>query len=267
MDRKKLIEIKRWCGKTLLRMHKEADLNHVGSSLSCLDILIYLYFERLKKADKVVLSKGHAAPAWYAVLAKAGFLKERLLQTFGKDGSILAAHPPCGGKLNGVIFGTGSLGHGLSQAAGLALSARFTGKKFNVYCVISDGDCEEGSTWEAMMFAAQHRLNNLIVIVDRNNIQLMGRCRDIVDTEPLKRKIEDFNFEVVECENGNDIESLEEAFYEADLLHSHKPKCIIAKTIKGSGISFMEDRYEWHNLKLDDEQYKSALKEVESWHA
>lgn len=267
MEKKRLAEIKKWCGKNLLAMHKEANLNHIGSSLSCLDILVYLYFERIKKNDKVVLSKGHAAPAWYTVLARKGKFSESRLRTCGKDGSLLGGHPPYNGKLNGVIFGTGSLGHGLSLAAGLALSTRHTGKRFNVYCILSDGDCDEGSTWEALMFAAQHRLSNLVVIVDRNGLQLMGKCKDIVDTEPLRKKFGAFNFEVVECEDGNDFERLHKAFGELDARGSGKPKCIIAKTVKGSGISFMEDRFEWHNLRLTDEQYLQALREVNGWDA
>ena len=267
MDRKKLVEIKKECGKETLTLHKKADLPHIGSSLSCLSILVYLYFERIKGEDKVILSKGHAAPAWYTVLAKAGKFREEELKNFCGDGSLLAGHPPCGGKLNGVIFGTGSLGHGLSLSAGLALSTRYTGKRFKVYCVLSDGDCDEGSTWEAIMFAAQHKLSNLVVIIDRNGLQGFGVSKDIIDMDPMRKKWEAFNFEVFECENGNDFESLDSAFKEVEASKSDKPKCIIAKTTKGSGISFMENKFEWHYLKLTEEQYQQAIKETRDWNA
>ncbi len=267
MDKKKLIEIKKECGKKTLYLHKKADLPHIGSSLSCLNILVYLYFERIKAVDKVILSKGHAAPAWYTVLAKAGKFPEKQLETFCEDGSLLAGHPPCGGKLNGIIFGTGSLGHGLSLAAGLALSTGFTGKRFNVYCVISDGDCDEGSTWEAIMFAAQHKLSNLVVIIDRNGLQGFGRSKEIIDMDPMRKKWEAFNFEVFEADNGNNFESLDKAFREMDSKKSDKPKCIITRTVKGSGVSFMENKFEWHYLKMSDEQYQQAIKEVDGWNA
>lgn len=267
MNKAKLLKIKKECAKSTLGMHKGAELGHVGSSLSCLNLLVYLQFERMRGDDKLILSKGHAAPALYAVLSQAGKIPKKELATFCGDGSHLAGHPPCTGGVNGIIFGTGSLGHGLSLSNGIALSTRFTNKKFKVYCVLSDGDCDEGSNWEAIEFAAQHKLSNLVVIVDKNGLQGFGVSKDILDLEPLKKKLLDFGWEVVEAERGNELESLDKAFNELDKIDSDKPRCIIAHTIKGAGISFMENKFEWHYLKLTDEQYQQALKEVEGWDA
>jgi len=257
-----LNKIKNDCLKTILAMHKKANAGHIGSSLSCLDILVYTFFNKLKPEDKFILSKGHAATTLYAVLARAGMIPAEALKSFHKDGTLLAAHPPCTNKINGIMFGTGSLGHGLSLAAGIALSAKFTKKKFKVYCVLSDGDCNEGSTWEAALFAAQHKLNNLIVIIDNNGIQGFGRTKDVLDLEPLDQKWRAFNFDVAIAKNGNDMKSLGNAYSKIGRKGSDKPKCIIARTIKGCGVPFMEDKMEWHYLPMDDEQYETAIKGI-----
>lgn len=265
---KQLNELKHESLLTVLALYKEANAGHIGSSLSCLDILIYLYFARMKDEDKFILSKGHAAAGLYTVLSQKGHISKEELATFYKDGTFLAAHPPVGaGKVEGIIFGTGSLGHGLSLATGLALSTRFNKKPFNVYCVLSDGDCNEGSTWEAVMFAAQHKLANLTVIVDNNRIQGFGRTKDVIAMDSLADKWRAFNFDVIEVENGNDFESLEKGFKKVDESKSPQPKCIIARTTKGSGVSYMEDTVEWHYWPMDDEQYKTALEDVKKKHA
>lgn len=267
-DLKKLDELKFEGMMTLLGLYKEANAGHIGSSLSCLDILIYLYFARMKDEDKFILSKGHAAAGLYTVLEQKGHLTKKDLATFYKDGTYLAAHPPVGaGKVEGIIFGTGSLGHGLSLATGLALSTKFNEKPFNVYCVLSDGDCNEGSTWEAVMFAAQHKLSNLVVIVDNNHLQGFGRTEEVINMEPMVDKWRAFNFDVVEVENGNDFESLQKGFAKIDASKSPQPKCIIAQTTKGSGVSYMEHKMEWHYWPMDDDQYQEALEGLKKRYA
>ncbi len=255
--------LKRSCVLSVLEMYKTANAGHIASSLSCMDILIYLHFCRMRAGDRFVLSKGHAAAALYAVLEKSGRITSDDLATFYKDGTLLAAHPPCGNKLPGITFGTGSLGHGLSLAAGMALSTKYTGKRFGVYCVLSDGDINEGSTWEAALFAAQHGLGNLTVVIDNNGLQGFGRSKDVLDMEPLVEKWRAFNFEVFEADNGNDFDSLHSCFSGIDAkAKPGRPKCVVARTVKGCGVSYMEDRMEWHYLPMDDEQYKNALTQV-----
>jgi len=253
--------------KILLNLFKNANAGHIGASLSCIDILIYLFFCRMNSNDKFILSKGHAAAALYAILAKSGKIPMQMLDTFYKNATYLAAHPPCNKMVNGIIFGTGSLGHGLSLASGIALSNEFTNKNFKVYCLLSDGDCNEGSTWEAALFAAQRKLTNLTVIIDNNGLQGFGNCTDIINLEPFIDKWKSFNFDSVIAENGNCFDSLQSAFSQLDSFTNDKPKCIIARTIKGSGISFMENKMEWHYLSMTDDQYSAALKELEIFNA
>jgi len=262
-DHKNLINIKKESLKTLLRLYKNANAGHIGASLSCLDILIHLFFVEMEKKDKFILSKGHAAAALYTMLAKSGVIEESLLSEFYKEGTNFAAHPPCNGNVSGITFGTGSLGHGLSLSCGMAISNRYTDLKFNVYCVLSEGDCNEGSTWEAALFAGQHHLDNLVVIIDNNKLQGFGTESEIINLEPLKLKWESFNFEVITAENGNSFVNLDEAFYSLKKTKSSRPKCIIAKTTKGSGISYMESKMEWHYLPMSEEQYQKALLEIE----
>jgi transketolase len=254
-------QIKRDCLHRTLSLYKKANAGHIGSSLSCLDLLVYIFFKKFQDGDKVILSKGHAALALYVVLAKAGFFPESELETFYEEGTFLAAHPPCGNKLNGILFGTGSLGHGLSLSTGLAFSNKFTKKKSKIYCIISEGDCNEGSTWEAALFAGQHKLSNLVVILDNNRLQGFGNSEQILDLNPIVEKWQAFNFEVSIAKLGNDFGSIEGAFNLLDQ-NSEKPKIIIAQTTKGSGISFMENKMEWHYLPMSDEQYNIAIKEI-----
>ena len=252
---------KRDCLLKVLSLYKKANAGHIGSSLSCLDLLVYLFFKKLQPADKFILSKGHAALALYVVLSKAGYFPDAELETYYQDGTMLAAHPPCSGQLNGIVFGTGSLGHGLSLATGIAFSNKFSGKHFNTYCILSDGDCNEGSTWEAAMFASHHKLKNLVVIVDNNGLQGFGKTADVISMEPLVQKWQSFNFDVAVAANGNDEKSIDEAFGSLDLT-SEKPKIIIARTVKGSGVSYMENKMEWHYLPMSDDQYRMAMDEI-----
>lgn len=243
-------------------MYKTANAGHIGASLSCLDILLYLFMKKMKPADKFILSKGHAAAALYAVLAASGRIPKAMLDTYYRDATLLAAHPPCSGAIADIPFGTGSLGHGLPLAVGLAFSQRFTGKKFHVYCVVSDGDCNEGSTWEAALFAAQHKLSNLTVIMDNNGLQGFGTTKEVIGSEPIISKWKDFNFNVAEAKDGNDFASLEAALKKVQGVKSQSPKCVVARTVKGNGISYMENKMEWHYLPMNDAQYAQALREL-----
>jgi transketolase len=254
-----LQDIRRRCADQMLRLYHTAHAGHIGSALSCLEILVELCFRRMAEDDVVILSKGHAAGALYTTLSLSGRMPEATLDSFYKDGTLLAAHPPCSGRIKAIPFGTGSLGHGLSLACGIALSQRFTSREFNVYAILSDGDCNEGSTWEAALFAAHHRLERLTVIIDLNGLQGIGYCKDILGLEPLAEKWRSFGFSVAVTENGNDFSSLSSAHEE--LQGSLGPRCLIARTIKGHGVSFMQNQMEWHYLPMTDSQFEQAMLE------
>lgn len=252
--------IRQQCAEQLLALYQKARAGHIGSSLSCLEILVDLCFGRMAADDVIILSKGHAAGALYTTLSLSGRMPEADLETFYKDGTLLSAHPPCAGSIKAIPFGTGSLGHGLSLATGTALSQRFTGRKFHTYAILSDGDCNEGSTWEAALFAAQHRLDNLTVIVDLNGLQGIGYTKDIINLEPITDKWRAFGFTVAVAANGNDFASLTEAH--AALSAAPGPRCLIARTVKGHGVSYMRDKMEWHYLPMSDAQYDQACGEL-----
>jgi transketolase len=258
----RLSEIRRLCAVTMLDLYKQANAGHIGTSLSCLEILVDLCFHRMGEDDVLVLSKGHAAAALYTTLSLSGRLPEADLSTFYKEGTLLAAHPPCSGKIRAIPFGTGSLGHGLGLACGLALSQRFTGKPCRVFAVLSDGDCNEGSTWEAVLFAAHQKLKSLTVVIDLNRIQGVGHTKDILNLEPIVDKWRAFGFAVAIAENGNDFGSLARAY--DSVQSSDGPRCVIARTVKGHGVSYMANRVEWHYLPMQDEQYAQALFELGS---
>jgi transketolase len=244
----------------MFALYKAANAGHIGSSLSCLDILVDLCFNRMAADDVVLLSKGHAAGALYTTLSLSGRMPEVPLETFYQDGTLLAAHPPCSDTIKAIPFSTGSLGHGLSLACGLAFSQRFTDKHFQTYAILSDGDCNEGSTWEAALFAAHHRLENLTVIIDLNGLQGIGHTKDILNLEPLADKWRAFGFAVAVAEQGNDFASLARAH--EDLSTAPWPRCLIARTIKGHGVSYMQDRMEWHYLPMTTAQYDQARQET-----
>jgi transketolase len=189
------------------------------------------------------------------------------LETFYKDDTLLCAHPPCRPNTNGILMGTGSLGHGLSLASGIAMSNRFTKKQFNVFCIISDGDCNCGSTWEAALFAAHHNLANLYVIIDNNGLQGFGKTDTVLSMGSLVDKWNAFGFFTRQVDQGNNFACLDEAFSLIDEGDSAAPKCIIAKTIKGNGISYMENKLEWHYLPFTDALYEQALRELDISHA
>jgi transketolase len=256
-----LRETRRRAARTLLGLYKKANAGHIGASLSCLEILLEILLRQASERDEVVLSKGHAAAGLYTALSEARRLDPALLDSFYQEGTLLAAHTPCGKQLDAIRFGTGSLGHGLSLAAGVAFSQRFTQKSFHVYCVVSDGDCNEGSTWEAALFAAHQKLENLTVIVDRNRLQGFGATEDVMSLEPFTDKWKSFGFDTRVAENGNDFEALNAAF--TARREKGKPRCIVAATTKGHGVSFMAGKMEWHYLPMTDVQYEQALAETD----
>lgn len=266
--------IKKDCLDVLLNLYKKANAGHIGPSLSCLDILIYLFSSQYNSArgDQFILSKGHAAGGLYVVLSKFGLLSESL-STFYQDGTQLAAHPPCNRKIPAIPFGTGSLGHGLGLATGIAFAEKLKAllgestEEKKIFCVISDGECNEGSTWEAALFAGHHQLKNLVVFVDANGLQGLGSTRDILDLEPFEAKWRAFNFATFVIPDGNDFQNIHESFLKASAQAEDRPICLIARTKKGSGVSFMENQFQWHYLPMSDEQFKIAINEVKGNHA
>ena len=248
-----------------------AKAGHPGGSLSCTDILTYLYFEEMnidpkdpKKADRdrFVLSKGHAAPALYSVLAHRGFFDTAMLKTLRQIGAILQGHPDMK-HIPGVDMSTGSLGQGISAAAGMALSAKHFGDTYKVYAVLGDGEIEEGQVWEAAMFAAAKKLDNLIAFVDFNNLQIDGSIDEVNSPKPIDKKFEAFGWNVI-CIDGNDFDQIEDAVNKAKAFQSGKPTAIVATTVKGKGVSFMENAVGWHGSAPNDEQYETAIAELKA---
>jgi transketolase len=241
----------------LLRMHYESGIGHIGGNLSCLDLLLTLHHRVLGPADQFILSKGHAAGAYYVTLWTRGKLSEQDLSSFHKDGTRLSGHPPAAG-IDDILFATGSLGHGLSLAAGLALAKRFRGEPGRVFCLTSDGEWNEGSSWEALIFVRHQGLENLTLLVDVNGLQGFGTTREVADLEPLAAKFRSFGLATLEVD-GHDPGALEQA------LRSHDGglQVVVARTHKGCGVSFMEDRMEWHYLPMTEVQYRQAVQEIE----
>ncbi len=246
-----------------------AKSGHPGGSLSCADILTYLYFAKMnidpknpkmENRDRFVLSKGHAAPALYSVLANRGYFDTELLKSLRKIGSILQGHPDMK-HIPGVDMSTGSLGQGISAAVGMALSAKHFGGGFKVYTVLGDGEIEEGQVWEAAMFAANKGLSNLTAFVDYNNLQIDGTIEEVNSAAPIDKKFEAFNWHTIVID-GHDFDQIEAALTEAETLD--KPVAIIAKTVKGKGVSFMENQVSWHGSAPNDEQYEQAMAELKA---
>ena len=244
-----------------------AKAGHPGGSLSCADILTYLYFvqmnvdvnnPKMENRDRFVLSKGHAAPALYSVLAHKGFFEVESLKTLRQIGSILQGHPDMK-HIPGVDMSTGSLGQGISCAVGMALSSKHFGDNYKVYTVLGDGEIEEGQVWEAAMFAANKGLSNLTAFVDYNNLQIDGTIEEVNSAYPIDKKFEAFNWHTITID-GHDFDQIEAALKEAETID--KPVAIIAKTIKGKGVSFMENQCGWHGVAPNDEQYEQAMSEL-----
>jgi transketolase len=226
-------------------MHYESGVGHIGGNLSCLDLLLSLHHRVLGQADQLILSKGHAAGAYYVTLWTLGKLTEQELSSFHRDGTRLSGHPPPSG-IDDILFATGSLGHGFSLAAGLALAKRFKEESGRVLC------------WEALIFVRHHRIDNLTLLVDLNGLQGFGTTREVADLEPLSAKFRAFGFTVSEVD-GHDPDGLEK------VLKSHNAgfHIVVARTHKGRGVSFMEDQMEWHYLPMTEVQYRQAVKEIE----
>lgn len=244
--------------KRLLQMHFESGVGHIGGNLSCLDALMALYHRVLQKEDLFVLSKGHAAGALYAALWSLGRLTDEDLKLFHKEHTKLSGHP-APGWMEEITFATGSLGHGLPLSCGLALAKKLKGEAGRVFCLTSDGEWEEGSNWEALIFAVHHRLEVLTVMVDWNGLQGFGTTKEVAGLDPLKEKFLSFGMPVEEID-GHDLKALETAWSRK----AKGPRAVIAHTEKGRGVSFMKNKMEWHYLPLNEAQYKQALAELDS---
>jgi transketolase len=244
-------------------MYKRANAGHVGCALSCADILAFVWFGWMEGSDDFILSKGHAAAALYSTLAEAGLLSPEEIATFYQDGTLLSAHPPPG-KLPGIPFATGSLGQGASLATGLALAAKLRREtERRVFCVASDGELDEGSTWEAALFAAHHRLKNLVWLIDRNGIQGFGRTEDILSLEPLQDKFRSFNWSVYQAD-GHSMQSLLAARNAVVASAIERPSVVICRTVKGLGMGTWADTIDCHYRPMTPElfdQLMSALGE------
>ena len=246
-----------------------AKSGHPGGSLSAADIFTYLYFNEMnvnpekpdwEDRDRFVLSKGHCCPSLYAVLAMKGYFDWKELESLRHVGAMLQGHPDMK-STPGVDMSSGSLGQGVSAACGMALAAKFDNKDYRVYTVLGDGECEEGQVWEAAMFAAHNKLDNLTVILDHNGLQIDGAVEEVCGIEPLDKKFESFGFEVAKID-GHSFEDIEAALNKAKTVKG-KPFAILAKTVKGKGVSFMEDQVGWHGKACNDEEFKLAVKELE----
>ena len=246
-----------------------AKAGHPGDSLSAADLFTYLYFEEMNvdpknpqdpDRDRFVLSKGHTAPGLYATLAHKGYFPVEDLVTLRHIGSHLQGHP-CMQHTPGLDMSSGSLGQGISAAVGMALSAKLRNKSYRVYTLLGDGEIQEGQVWEAAMFAGARKLDNLVVIVDNNGLQIDGKIEDVCSPYPIDKKFEAFNFHVINVADGNDFDQLDAAFKEAREVKG-MPVAIVMKTVKGKGVSFMENQASWHGTAPNDEQYAVAMEDL-----
>ena len=247
-----------------------AKAGHPGGSLSAADIFTYLYFEEMNvdpknpkdpDRDRFVLSKGHTAPGLYAALAEKGYFPKEDLLTLRHLGSYLQGHPDMK-HIPGVDMSSGSLGQGISAAVGMALAGKMDGKEYRVFTLLGDGEIQEGQVWEAAMFAGARKLDNLVVIVDNNGLQIDGNVADVCSPYPIDKKFEAFNFHVISVADGNDFDQLKSAFDEAKTVKG-MPVAIVMKTVKGKGVSFMENQAGWHGKAPNDEDYKIAMQDLE----
>ena len=272
MDQSKELKLKRLANNVrfgIIESLYNAACGHPGGSLSIADIITYLYFEEMNidpgnpKAvgrDRFVLSKGHTAPALYSVLAERGYFDKEELRTLRKTDSRLQGHPDMKG-IPGVDMSSGSLGLGISAACGMALSAKAYGNDYRVYTIVGDGESEEGQVWEAAMFAAHYKLDNLVAVVDWNGLQIDGPVTEVMNPTPHDEKFRAFGWHVITID-GHNFAEIEAAFEEAKTVKG-KPTVIIAKSVKGKGVSYMENKCEWHGQAPKEEQYKIAISELE----
>lgn len=256
--------------KNIVKMVTEAGSGHPGGSLSSVEILTAIYFTQMDinadnldstARDRFVLSKGHASPLLYAVLSEKGFIKEEELMTFRQIGSRLQGHPSMR-KLPGIDMSTGSLGQGISAAVGMALSNQYHDLPYRVYTLLGDGECEEGEVWEAAMAAAHYKLDQLVAFVDFNGLQIDGDVHDVMNPTPIDEKFKAFGWNVITLEDGNDIAQVIDALERAKTVKG-KPTAVIAKTVKGKGVSFMENQAGWHGVAPSVEQCADAIKELD----
>jgi len=255
----------------ILKMLTEAGSGHTGGSLSAADIVSALYFYKMRynpkdpqwrERDRFILSKGHAAPVLYAVLALSGYFDKQLLLTLRKLGSPLQGHP-CSKKLPGVEISTGSLGQGLSIANGIAMGLKLDRLPSRVYCLVGDGEIQEGQIWEAAMTASHYRLDNLCAIIDNNGLQIDGHCSDVMGIEPIVQKWEAFGWYVIDI-YGHDMRAIVDALDEAESV-TGRPTMVVARTVKGKGVSFFEGKVEYHGIAPTKEELESALRELEHY--
>ena len=273
MDKNKIRELSRIANNLRISIIEEvynAGCGHPGGSLSIADLLTYMYFEELNvdptnprdpKRDRFVLSKGHTAPALYAALAERGFIPKEDLKTLRKTASYLQGHPDMKG-IPGVDMSTGSLGQGISTACGMALSAKTSGDDYRVYTILGDGESQEGQVWEAAMFASHYKLDNLVAILDLNGLQIDGSITEVMNPTPHDEKFLAFGWNVITIDAHN-FEEIEAAFKQARETKG-KPTVIIAKSVKGKGVSYMEDKCEWHGQAPKEDLYKVALADLEA---
>ncbi len=268
MDKKALMIAANKVRQGIITGVYNAKCGHPGGSLSAAEIFTYLYFEemnidpknpKMEDRDRFVLSKGHVAPGLYSTLANRGFFDVEALKTLRHTGSFLQGHPDMKG-VPGVDMSSGSLGQGLSAAVGMALAARLQNKDYRVYCLTGDGEIEEGQIWEAAMFAGHRKLDNLVVFVDNNNLQIDGSLDEVCSPNPIDKKFEAFNF-YVQVINGNDFDEIAQALKNARE-HKGQPSAIVAKTLKGKGVSYMENSCGWHGKAPNAEEYEIAMKEL-----
>ena len=273
MDNLELAKVANEVRKGVLTAVHGAKSGHPGGSLSAADIFTYLYFEEMNidpkeprkpDRDRFVLSKGHTAPGLYSALANRGFFPVEDLKTLRHLNSYLQGHPDMK-HIPGVDMSSGSLGQGLSAACGMALAAKLDKKTYRTYCLCGDGEIEEGQIWEASMFAGAHKLDNLCLIVDNNNLQIDGPITDVCSPYPIDKKFEAFNFHVITID-GNDFDQIASAFEEARNTKG-MPTCIVAKTLKGKGVSFMEGQVGWHGKAPNDDEYAIAMADLEKLEA
>ena len=269
MDKLELQKVANEVRKDIVTAVHAAKAGHPGGSLSAADVFTYLYFEEMnidpkdpKKADRdrFVLSKGHTAPGLYSVLAERGYFPKEDLKTLRHLGSYLQGHPDMK-HIPGVDMSSGSLGQGISAAAGMALSAKLSNDDYRVYTLLGDGEIEEGQVWEAAMFAGNHALDNLVAVVDHNGLQIDGTIDEVNSAMPLADKFRAFKWHVIELADGNDMVQIEAAFAEAREV-TGAPVAIIAETVKGKGVSFMENQVGWHGKAPNDEQFEQAMAEL-----
>ncbi|MEI7690646.1 MAG: transketolase [bacterium] len=268
INNNELVNLSKEVRKDILKMVHASKASHVGSAFSTVEVLVVLYKLILKISpksstdkdrDRFLLSKGHACTALYAILAELGFYEKKLLDDYSKDGSIFMSH--INSEVPGVEFSTGSLGHALPVGVGVALAAKKRKKAYKTYVLMSDGELNEGSNWEAFMMAAHLKLDNLVAIIDANKIQALGFTKDILSLEPIEDKLSSFGWDVIRTD-GHNYEQIYSSLTSLTLESNGKPKVLIADTVKGKGVSFMEGELKWHYSSPNDEEYDLAVEEL-----